>query len=191
MDSSYLTNPAIFVIDSVFTLYILALVLRMLLQWAHADFYNPISQFIVKVTHPPLKIMRRFIPSLGKIDTASLVLAFFLQMIADFLILLLIGKMTGLSALAIMSFAQLVTLLCNILLFAIFIRAILSWVDPGNYNPASSMLMSLTEPVLSVFRKIVPDLGGVDLSPLVAILMLQLAKMIIIPPLEYISNFIA
>lgn len=190
MGSSYMTNPVIFLIDTLVSLYVLAVVLRFLLQWTRADFYNPISQFLVKITHPPLKYLRRFIPPIGKIDTASIILALLLQMLADFSILLLKGVMVSISALLILSFTQLVSLLLNVFVFAVFARAILSWFDPSNYNPASSLLHSLTEPLLSVCRRMIPDLGGIDISPLVALVGLQLAKMMIIPPLNELAKLI-
>ncbi|MFW5444383.1 MAG: YggT family protein [Methylococcaceae bacterium] len=190
MESSYMTNPLIFLIDTVFSLYILVIVLRFLLQWTRADFYNPISQFLVKITHPPLKILRRFVPSVGKIDTSSIVLALVIQMAADFTILALKGVMVSIAALVVLSFSQLVSLLINVFVFAVFARAILSWFDPGNYNPASSLLHSLTEPLLNVCRKVIPDLGGIDLSPLVALVALQLAKMMVLPPLNQLATLI-
>jgi len=190
MGSSYMTDPVIFLIDTVFSLYILAIILRFLFQWTRVDFYNPISQFLVKITHPPLKVLRRFIPSIGKIDTASLVFALALQMLMDFSILMLKGVMVNPAALLIMSFNQLLGLLINVFVFAVFARAILSWFDPGNYNPASSILQNLTEPLLSLCRKIIPDLGGIDLSPLVALVLLQLAKMMILPPLSQLASLI-
>jgi YggT family protein len=190
MGSSYMTDPVIFLIDTLVSLYILAIVIRFLLQWVKADFYNPISQFLVKITHPPLKLLRRFVPSIGKIDTSSIVLALGLQMIADFSILMLKGVTVSIPALVIVSFTQLVTLLLNVFVFAVFARAILSWFDPGNYNPASSLLQSLTEPLLSLCRKLIPDLGGMDLSPLAALLFLQLAKMMILPPLNQLATLI-
>ncbi len=190
MGSSYMTTPAIFLIDTLFSLYILMVVLRFLLQWTHADFYNPISQFLVKVTHPPLKLLRRFVPSVGKIDTSSIVLALLLQMLADFSILLLKGVMVSPVALIILSFSQLVSLLINVFVFAVFGRAILSWIDPRNNNPASSILYTLTEPLLGICRKIIPDLGGIDLSPLAALILLQLAKMMILPPLSQLASLI-
>lgn len=190
MGTSYMTDPLIFIIDTVFSLYILAIVLRFLLQWSNADFYNPISQFLVKITHPPLKLLRRFIPSVGKIDTSSIVLALGLQMLADLSILLLKGVMVSIAALIILSFSQLVSLLLNVFVFAVFGRAILSWFDPGNYNPASSILYSLTEPLLNLCRKVIPDLGGIDLSPLAALVVLQLAKMMILPPLNQLATII-
>ncbi len=190
MGSTYMTDPLIFLIDTLFSLYILAVVLRFLLQWTNADFYNPISQLLVKVTHPPLKILRRFVPAVGKIDTSSLVLALMLQMISDFSILAIKGLMVAFPALIIISLTQLVSLFINVFIFAIFARAILSWFDPGSYNVASSILYTLTEPVLELCRKIVPDLGGIDLSPLVALVLLQLAKMMVLPPLHQLAALI-
>jgi len=190
MDSTYMTNPAIFIIDTLFSLYILAVMLRFLLQWTGAEFYNPISQFLVKATHPPLRILRRFVPSIGRIDTSSLVLVLALQMLADFFILMLKGVSIGIGALTILSITQLVSLLINIFIFAVFARALLSWLNPGTFNAASSILYSLTEPLLNICRRFIPDLGGIDLSPLAALLLLQLAKMLILPPLQELASLI-
>ena len=190
MGSTYMTDPIIFLIDSLFSLYILAVLLRFLLQWCGADFYNPISQFLVKITHPPLRILRRFVPSIGKIDTSSLVLVLALQMLADFSILLLKGITINIGALTILSITQLISLLINVFVFAVFARAILSWVNPGTFNAASSILATLTEPLLDVCRKVIPNLGGIDLSPLAALLLLQLAKMVFLPPLHELASLI-
>ena len=190
MGSTYMTDPIIFLIDTLFSLYILAVLLRFLLQWCGADFYNPISQFLVKITHPPLKILRRFVPSIGKIDTSSLVLVLTLQMLADFSILLLKGVTINIGALTILSITQLISLLINVFVFAVFARAILSWLNPGTFNAAASILATLTEPLLDICRKVIPDLGGIDLSPLAALLLLQLAKMVILPPLHELASLI-
>ena len=190
MGSTYMSDPIIFLIDTLFSLYILAVLLRFLLQWCGADFYNPISQFLVKVTHPPLKILRRFVPSIGKIDTSSLILVLTLQMLADFSILLLKGVTINIGALTILSITQLISLLINVLVFAVFARAILSWMNPGAFNAAASILATLTEPLLDICRKIIPSMGGIDLSPLAALLLLQLAKMVILPPLHELASLI-
>jgi len=191
MGSSYMTDPIVFLIDTLFSLYILAVLLRFLLQWCGGDFYNPISQFLVKITHPPLKILRRFVPSIGKIDTSSLVLMLSLQMLADASILLLLnGSMINIGALAITSITQLISLLINVLVFAVFARALLSWMNPGTFNAAASILATLTEPLLDVCRRMIPGLGGIDLSPLAALLLLQLAKMVILPPLHELAGLI-
>ena len=191
MGSTYMTDPIIFLIDTLFSLYILAILLRFLLQWCGADFYNPISQFLVKVTHPPLKILRRFVPSIGKIDTSSLILVLTLQMLADFSILMLKGFTINIGALTVLSLTQLVSLLLNVFVFAVFARAILSWFNPGAFNAAASILATLTEPLLDICRKVIPDLGGIDLSPLAALLLLQLAKMVLLPPLHELACLIA
>ena len=190
MGATYMTDPIIFLIDTLFSLYILAVLLRFLLQWCGADFYNPISQFLVKVTHPPLKILRRFVPSIGKIDTSSLILVLSLQMLADFSILLLKGVTINIGALAILSITQLIALLINVFVFAVFARAILSWLNPGSFNAAASILDTLTDPLLDIIRKVIPNLGGLDLSPLAALLLLQLAKMVILPPLHELASLI-
>lgn len=190
MDSNYMTDPVIFVIDSLFSLYILAVLLRFLLQWCGANFYNPISQFLVKATHPPLRVLRRFVPPIGKIDTSSLVLVLSLQMLADFSILMLKGVSISVGSLTILSLTQLISLLINIFIYAVFARAILSWLNPGAFNSASSILDSLTEPLLGICRKFIPDLGGIDLSPLAALMLLQLAKMVILPPLHQLASLI-
>jgi YggT family protein len=191
MDSTYLTNPLILIIDTFFSLYILAVLLRFLLQWCGAAFYNPISQFLVKITHPPLRILRRFIPPVGKIDTSSLILVLLLQMLANFTILILKGVTLNIGALTILSITDLISLLINIYIFAVFARAVLSWLNPGTFNAASSILHSLTEPLLDICRKFIPDLGGIDFSPLALLLFLQLAKMVILPPLHQLASLLS
>ena len=190
MGSNYLTDPAIFLIDTLASLYILAVVLRFLLQWSGADYYNPIAQFLVKATHPPLRFLRRFVPAIGKIDTSSIVLALSLQMLTDFSIILLKGLAISIGALTILSITQLISLLINVFIFAVFARALMSWMNPGTFSAASAILYSLTEPLLNTCRKFIPDLGGADLSPLVVLLFLQLAKMVVLPPLHELAGLI-
>ena len=190
MDSSYLSNPIIFLLDTVFSLYILAVLLRFLLQWVGGDFYNPISQFLVKITHPPLRLLRRYIPAIGKLDTSSVVLLLVLQMSSDFIVLTLKGMSFSFAALTLLSFSQLISLLINVFVFAVFARALLNWVNPGTYNAASNLLYNLTEPLLSFCRRIVPDIGGIDLSPLIVLVGLQLAKMLIIPLIQELITLV-
>ena len=188
MGSHYVTNPVEFLINTLFGLYILTVMLRVVLAVVRADFYNPVSQFLVKVTNPPLLPLRRFIPSFGKVDTSALVLMLILQMASFGLIALLRGGQFSLWALLILSFAELVGLLLNVFLFAIFIQVIISWVNPGTYNPVVSLLFSITEPVLRPCRRLIPPMSGMDLSPLVALIAIQLAKMLLLPPLHQLAQ---
>lgn len=191
MGASYMTTPLVFLIDTLSSLYILAILLRFLLQWNRADFYNPLSQFLVRITHPPLKVMRRVVPAIGRIDTSSLILALALQMLANLAILLINGAMPNFAALALLAFADLLKITLDIFVYAIFANALLSWFAPGGYNAASSMLYSLTEPVLRICRRFVPDIGGIDLSPLVALVLLQLTKMMVLPPLHELVKLLS
>ncbi|WAR44105.1 YggT family protein [Methylomonas rapida] len=191
MGSNYMTDPVVFLIDTMFSLYILAVMLRFLLQWTQSDFYNPISQFLVKITHPPLRMMRRFIPAVGRIDSSSLVLALLLQIVANFAILAIKGLTISIVALTVLSFTDLLKMVMDIFIYAIFAGAILSWFAQGSYSGASSLLYSLTDPLLNVCRRLIPDLGGIDLSPLVALVLLQLAKMMILPPLHDLASLLS
>lgn len=184
MSASYLTQPMVFLINTLFSLYLLALMLRFIFQWVEAEFYNPISQFLVKITHPPLRILRRFIPPIGRIDTASIVLMLVLQMIAGYLVFALQNAAIGVGALFLWSVAELLRLFFNIFIFAVIIRAVLSWISPDTYNPVTSLLYSLTEPLLRGVRNFIPPISGIDLSPIVVLIGLQVTKMILLPPLQ-------
>ena len=189
MSADYWANPAVFLIDTIFSLYVFALVLRFLFQWTGADYQNPISQFLIRMTHPPLKLLRRFLPSLGYVDTASLALIFGLQMLSGYLIFLVKGASLSIAALGVWSIVQVLELVLNIYFFAIIARALLSWVGPSGaaYNPAISLLYSLTEPLLQASRRLMPSTGGIDLSPMIPLIGIQLAKMLIIPPLQQLA----
>lgn len=191
MGANYFTDPIVLVIEALSSLYVMAVMLRFLLQWCGADFYNPISQFLVKATQPPLRLLRRYVPPVGKIDTSSLVLMLALQMLANFSIALLQGATLGVGALTVIALIELINLLFNVFIFSIIARAVLSWLNPGRYDAASSILYSLTEPVLNLFRRMIPDMGGIDLSPLAALLFLQVARMIVLPPLNQLAALIA
>ncbi|MCU7891800.1 MAG: YggT family protein [Candidatus Thiodiazotropha sp. (ex Ustalcina ferruginea)] len=188
MDSNYLTNPLVFLVQTLFGLYILAVLLRFLLQLARADFYNPISQFLVKVTNPPLKILRRIIPGIGGIDLSSIILAWLLKAIEILLILVISGSAVNLLGPIVWALPELVELMINIYLFAILIQVILSWVSPGSYNPASALLYSITGPVMRPAQKLLPPTGGIDLSPMLVMIGLVLLKMLLLPPLRGLTG---
>jgi len=188
MDSSYLTNPATFLIQTLFGLYILLVMLRFLLQWTRADFYNPISQFVVKATAPPLRPLRRLIPGFRGVDLASLALAWLLKSVELMLVLLLLGAGASPIAAFLWAIPELVGLLINIFLFAVLIQVILSWISPGSYNPAASLLYHLTEPLLGPARRLLPPISGLDLSPMLVLIGLTLLKMLLLPPLKLLTD---
>ena len=190
MDSSYMTNPIVFLVQVVFGIYTLIVLLRFLLQLVRADFYNPLSQFIVKATTPVLRPLRRYVPGIGGIDMSSLLLAWMLKTIELALIYLVSGLGFLLLQSIVLAIPELIALTINIFLFSILILVILSWVNPGGHNPAASLLYDLTSPLLTPVRRRMPNTGGLDLSPMVVMVALILLKMLIIPPLEVIASHI-
>ncbi len=187
MGSSYFTNPVVFLIQVIFGAYILVVMLRFLLQLVKADFYNPISQFIVKVTSPVLIYLRRVIPGLGGIDLASVVFMWVLKAIE----LTLIISLAGLPA-SFMVFAwaipDLIKLAFDVFIFSILIQVVMSWVNPGAYNPATALISYLTEPIMRPMRRIIPPIGGLDLSPMAAMIGLYLMQMLLIPPILHLTG---
>lgn len=183
MGASYFTNPLEFLISTLIGLLITAVMLRFLLAMVRADFYNPMTQILVKLTNPALKPLRRLIPGFGGIDFASLLLMLGLQLLALTLITLLRGMALNPVALLFWSLAELLGLLLNIYLFSILIQVVMSWINPNTYNPGISLIHSLNEPLLAPARRLIPPLSGLDLSPVVVLLGLQLAKMLLLPPL--------
>ncbi len=188
MENQYFSESAVFLIHTVFGLYILAVMLRLILQWVRADFYNPVSQFIVKITNPPLKPLRRVIPGLGGIDLASVLLLVALQMAELFLINLALGRAVAITGLLVTAIAELLGLVINVFIGAILIQVILSWVAPSAYNPLTGLVHKLAEPLLTPARRIIPPLSGIDLSPLVALVALQLLKILLIAPLVNVGH---
>ena len=192
MNSDYLSNPFALVIDVVFGLYILAIMLRFMLQLFRANFYdNPVAQALVKITNPPLKPLRRVIPGFGGMDFAAVILMFTLQFLAQYLIMLVKGASISLVPLIFFSVAELVSLFLNVFLFGILIQVIISWINPGAYNPALALVSSLTEPVLAPARRVIPAIGGLDISPLVVLLIIQVTKMLLIPPIIQLGRSLA
>ena len=181
----YLNEPFTFLIDVLFGLYILIVMLRFLFQLFKVDFYNPISQAIVKFTNPPLRILRRFIPSIGKIDASSIVLMLTLQFIAFSLIFLIQGVPFLPLAILLLSLAELLNLVFNIFIFSVIILAVLSWFGAASYhNPLAILLEQLTRPVLNPVRRRLPTAGGIDFSPMLVIIGLIFLKLLLIPPLQ-------
>ncbi|MEX0730441.1 MAG: YggT family protein [Aquisalimonadaceae bacterium] len=187
MTGNYLGDPLAFLVQTLFGLYILAVMLRFLLQLVRADFYNPITQLLVKVTHPPLAPLRRVLPSIGRADTASIVLMVALQFAALALVLAIAGRPINPAFLLVYSVAELVNLLLNVFLFAVLIRVVISWISPGSYHPGIAVLDSLTEPVVAPARRLIPPMGGLDLSPMVVLIGIQLLKMLLIPPIRQLA----
>lgn len=170
---------ATFLISALFSLYIGAVLIRLLLGFARADFHNPLSQFLVKITNPVLVPMRRFIPAIGKIDTSAVVLAFGLTIIKTTLLLLVGIGAINLPQIVLFSLGDMIKTIIWIYIFALIIQAVISWVGSSHGNPVVPLVNSLTYPIVKPIRKFVPIIGMMDLSPLVAILLLNVLLIIV------------
>ncbi len=180
---AYLANAVEFLVNTLFGLYIVAVLLRLLLGWVRADFYNPISITLVKVTNPLLIPLRRLIPGYAGFDWSSAILLFLLQFLELNLICILKGAPHHLPGMFLWSLAELLALTVNVFLFSVIIEALLSWINPGQ-NPLERIVSRLNYPILSPVRRRLPTLPGLDFSPLVVILVLQVFSLLLIAPLQ-------
>jgi YggT family protein len=182
---NYVSNAGVFLIQTIFGLYAMVIMLRLLLQAVRADFHNPISQFLVKATSLPLRPLRRFIPGYAGIDFAAVVLVLIVKLIEIFLIGMFpefpVPGIGGALALAVI---ELLKLALHIYIFGIIILAVLSWVAPDTYNPIVVLVHQLTEPVLRPFRRLLPPMAGLDLTPLVALVALWLVMLLVVAPFQ-------
>jgi len=164
----------LYIVRTLLSLALFVVLIRLLLQWARADFRNPLCQAVVRLTNPLVLPLRRVLPPIGKVDTASVVAV---VLVASVEVLILDG-LRGLAFPGVLQFAQDVSLeiahmLLQTYLFAIFLYAVLSLIAPGGYSPLQSVLTSLSEPVLRPIRRLIPAVAGLDLSPLWAIILIQ------------------
>ena len=184
----HIGNATTFLVETLFGLYILIVMLRLLLQWVRADFYNPLSQFIVRATQPVLAPMRSTLPAVGGIDLACVVLLVALQFGELWVVTSVLGHRAPAAALLVLSIAELLQLAIHVFLFSILIQVIMSWINPGAYNPLLSVLYSLNEPLLTPARRRIPPFGGLDLSPIVVMVALQLAGILFVGPLRQLAG---
>ncbi len=172
-----LNDILVYLIQTLLGLFLLAMLLRFLLQLVRADFYNPICQFLVKVSNPLVLPLRKVIPGYAGLDLASLLLAVLLQLLAIVAILLLSGNgIPSLPLLLIWSILGVISLLVNIYFFALLAMIILSWVAPGSNHPAIYLLYQITEPVMAPLRKLLPPMGGLDFSPILVFVLINIIQ---------------
>ena len=183
MRTDYASDTGIFLIDTVIGLYTLVVMLRFLFQLTGADCYNPISQTVVKLSNPPLVRLRRVVPSLPGIDTAAVVLLLILEMCRIAGINLLSGHSPAIVGLVLLSVGELLKLAIYIIIFSIFIRAMLSWFSGAGYTPVLRLMHTFTEPVLKTFRRLLPVTGGLDFSPIAVFIVLMVVLKIVVHPL--------
>ncbi len=182
-----------YIVDALSSLYLAVFLLRIGLPFLHADFHNPLAQGIFRLTAPLVIPMRRLVPPIGKLDSATVIVAFAIQYTSVLLVMLIysgtlfFGAGAAAGAIALTALVKLVMLSVNIFAFAIVIRVVLSWIAPGVHNPATAIISTLSEPVLRPLRRIIPSMGGFDLTPILATIGLLALNIVIggFKPLPY------
>lgn len=174
---SALSEVGQYLVNTVTSLYLILVVLRGVLQGSGADFYNPISQFIARATTPPLNLLRKLVPGGKRFDISVILLAVLVQAIGIVAVLLFAGFMPpGPLQLVLWSVLGVVGLLVNIYLIALIAMIVVSWVAPGSRHPAIYLLYQITEPVMSPVRALLPNLGGLDFSPILLFVMINIIQ---------------
>ena len=182
--TSNINNAGLFLVNTLFSLYAYVLILRILLQWVRADFYNPLAQFIWKITNPPTQILRQVIPRYKQLDIPALIVLVVVVLVNMLIDLTILNVPIGLGGLLWICLLKLIVLSINLLTFCILIQAVMSWFGASMHSPATSLLFNINEPILRPARRLIPPIGGLDLSPLLVILLLQVLNRLI--PLGYV-----
>ena len=157
--------------------FALLVALRFLLQLAHADFYNPISQAVAKFTKAPLAPFQRLIPKIAGHDFSALVLAFVIKLATLVLLLLINDRTVGPLSVTLLAFISLLSMLLDIYFYAVIASVVISWVAPNSFHPAPQLISQLTEPLFKLARRVVPAIGGLDLSPILIFLVIQVVQL--------------
>jgi YggT family protein len=179
----YFANAGQIVIQFVFGALIALIVLRVLLQWVRANFYNPICQFLYKATNPVLMPLRKIIPAWRNLDIAGIALAWLATVLKLVLLYATVGQALGVLGLAVLALADLVDFVLLLYIVLILVRVVIGFVGADSYHPIVPLVMQLTEPVMKPFRRLVPNIGGLDFSPMVVLLVITLARVLIAKPL--------
>lgn len=179
---SQLGSAGLLLVNTLINIYLFLLMLRFLLQASQADYYNPISQSVVKITQPAVRPFQGFLgPVMGRFDLATLAAGFVIKAISIIAILQIAGfGMPPLVGVAIGAVAALANAILKIYFFALIVMIILSWVAPHASHPGALLVMQLVEPIMAPLRRVIPPLGMIDLSPIVAFVAISLIDGIVV-----------
>lgn len=173
-----LNNALVFLINSLFDMYLFVLCIRLILAWSRANYFNPITQFIIKITQPLVGPVRRMIPNFRGIECSTLVLIVLFEMIKVAILSLVLSGIPAVSALLSLSLVYTIRLILTTFFYAILVQALLSWFQP-HYTPVSQLLTQITAPILRPLQRVIPPISGFDISPIPALLILQLLLILV------------
>jgi YggT family protein len=187
-----LNNASLFLIATVFNLYIFIVMLRIMLQWVNTEFTNPVFQFVVKLTNLPLRPVRHIIPTVHGVDLAAITLLVLLEVIKLFILFWVETTVTPtLGGLIVIAFAEILKQIIQIFFYALIALAVLSWFSPLAHSPAIDLLHRICYPLLRPIQRFLPPVGGFDLSPLPVLIFLHLLIIMLVNPLMTIGKALA
>jgi YggT family protein len=181
--ANYAIQALVFLMQTLFGIYITVVMARFLLQQMRADFHNPLSQFVVSATQPLLRPLRRVIPAAGGVDSSCLVLMLALQMLLTLILYLLHGQLPATAGLVVGSIAELLNLAINFYLILLLVLVVSSWIGGGGHHWLMELVGQLCAPLLRPLRRAIPPIGMFDLSVFAAFILLQLGKILLVAPL--------
>ena len=189
MSDTYLTNALIFLLSTITSFCTYVLLCRFILQMLNVDFFNPVAQAIVRMTDPALNPLRRVLPASKKYDFVAFLIAFSFQLIQIFLVTLLYKSNISLSGTILIGLANTLHKMLNLFTFSILGYVLISWLSHGGYNPLLDLIKSISLPLLSRARRLLPSFGGLDFSPMLTIILLRIIIMVVIIPLRDFGRF--
>ena len=183
---NYLGNAGSYLTETLLGLALYIVLLRFWMQWVRANFRNQIGQFLIAVTNPAVVPLRRILPSIGSIDTATIVLAMVVAIIKTLTLVTIAGYSPAWFSLISYSLGELIQSSIYVFMAAIFIMIIASWINPHSHHPVLEIAHSIAEPLMAPARRIIPSIGGLDLSPILVFIFLQLSLQLVVAPLQSI-----
>ncbi|OGT30068.1 MAG: hypothetical protein A3E87_10090 [Gammaproteobacteria bacterium RIFCSPHIGHO2_12_FULL_35_23] len=180
-------QAAYFLITTLFNLYLSALFLRIILHWRRADYFNPLSQFIIKITSSVIKPIKKFVPEIKGIEISTILVLLIIEVIKLFLLLAIAGIVPPIIIFLAQLVADLASLILNLYFYLIIAVVVTSWIAASQYNSAIYLLSQITEPVLKLARKIIPPIAGFDLSPIIVLIVIKLLDILVVMPLYQIG----
>jgi len=174
-----MNQSLVFIVSIIFDLYLWAVLLRIMLQAIRADYYNPLSQLVIKLTDFPLKLLYKLLPYRKGLDYAAIIFGFFIALIKVALLLLVLRL--PISPINLLLFAALdfVQQLLSLYFYILIIVTIASWLIRGGYNPVIAILVKISDPILKPIAKFIPTIAGLDFSPLIALIIIKAIEILI------------
>ncbi len=189
MITTPLEQGGVFLFQFISSLIIFALMLRFLMRATNVDWHNPIVSFVAKVTNPLCAPVSKFMPVKGRWDWAAIVTALIIQSLVVIIIGWMIGKNFGAVLIAISAVTEVLNQLLDMMFWLIIIQVVFSWLNQGSTpNPSAAIFDDLTRPILAPFQRLVPPIGGIDLSPIVAIVAIKLTQIVVVGSIAQVGQ---